>query len=186
MPYNEGAEKEGILMPETATRCRFLILGLAVAFISACASDGDGDLTSDRDRAGRDAGVDELPLDRGDYKRGSQDHLDAVAGSLVYFGYDRYDLTARAQNTLRKQAEWLLDNARAKLSVAGHADERGTREYNLALGARRAEATKNFLVALGVSASRIRTISYGKEKPVVPGSNESAWSQNRRSASDVR
>lgn len=173
-------------MPETATKYRFLILGLAAAFLAACASDGSGDLTRDRDRPTRDSGVDELPLDRDDYERGSQNHLDAVAGSLVYFGYDRYDLTARAQNTLRKQAEWLLNNARADLVVEGHADERGTREYNLALGARRAEASKNFLVALGVSASRIRTISYGKERPVVSGSNESAWSQNRRSASNVQ
>lgn len=174
-------------MPETAKKFRFLVLGLAVAFLAACSTDGGGAGTIDRsDDSDRPPRVDESMLDQEDYDRGSQGHLEAVAGSLVYFGYDRYDLTARAQNTLRKQAEWLLDNTSADLVVAGHADERGTREYNLALGARRAEATKNFLVALGVSASRVRTISYGKERPAITGSNESAWSQNRRSVSSVQ
>lgn len=175
-------------MLETAKKYRFLVLGLAAVFLAACATDGDGpgSATESSDRSSRSPKVDSAPMERGDYKKGSQGHLDAVAGSRVYFGYDRYDLTARAQNTLRKQAEWMLDKSRRKLVIEGHADERGTREYNLALGARRAEAVKNFLVALGVNPRRVNTISYGKERPAVSGSNESAWSQNRRSASIVQ
>ncbi|WP_321394160.1 peptidoglycan-associated lipoprotein Pal [Emcibacter sp.] len=110
---------------------------------------------------------------------GSQEDLDATSGALVYFGFDRYDLTADARSTLQAQARWMMDT-NAAVTVEGHCDERGTREYNLALGDRRANAVKNYLVALGVSASKIRTVSYGKERPAVSGSGESVWAQNRR------
>ncbi|TPD62070.1 peptidoglycan-associated lipoprotein Pal [Emcibacter nanhaiensis] len=110
---------------------------------------------------------------------GSQEDLDQTAGALVYFGFDRYDLTADARSVLQSQARWIIDN-NASVTIEGHCDERGTREYNLALGDRRATAVKNYLVALGVSASQIRTVSYGKERPAVSGSGESVWAQNRR------
>ena len=99
----------------------------------------------------------------------------------VFFAYDSYSLTSLAQETLKKQAQWLKANGSVTISLEGHADERGTREYNLALGDRRANSAKDFLMTQGISASRITTISYGKERPVNSGSNEKAWAQNRRS-----
>ena len=99
----------------------------------------------------------------------------------VFFSYDSYSLTEDAQDTLAKQAKWLKVNGSVTISIEGHADERGTREYNLALGDRRANAAKDFLMAQGISSSRITTISFGKERPVKGGSNAKAWAQNRRS-----
>tara|TARA_R110002072_G_scaffold144820_1_gene290870 strand:- start:333 stop:869 length:537 start_codon:yes stop_codon:yes gene_type:complete len=116
---------------------------------------------------------------------GSQEDLVLNVGDRVFFGFDQYDLSAEAQATLQRQAAWLNANPAVTLQIEGHADERGTREYNLALGDRRATAVKNYLVTLGVSADRLSTISYGKERPVALGHNEAAWSQNRRSVSMV-
>lgn len=114
------------------------------------------------------------------YAAGSQQDLNAYAGGRVLFGYDRYNLNAEARSVLELQAQWMAQNLGASVTIEGHCDERGTREYNLALGDRRANATKNYLVALGVSASRINTISYGKERPAVLGTGDSSWAQNRR------
>ena len=99
----------------------------------------------------------------------------------VFFAYDSYALTSAAQSTLSKQAKWLKANPSVTISVEGHADERGTREYNLALGDRRANAAKDYLMSQGISSNRVTTISYGKERPVKSGSNDTAWAQNRRS-----
>ncbi|PCI50885.1 MAG: peptidoglycan-associated lipoprotein [Alphaproteobacteria bacterium] len=111
----------------------------------------------------------------------TQSSLDAAAdAALVYFGYDRYDLSSDARSGLQAQASWLQAHSSVKVTVEGHCDERGTREYNLALGDRRANSVKNYLVALGVDPSRIHTVSYGKERPVVTGTGESSWSMNRR------
>ena len=104
----------------------------------------------------------------------------AKASDRVFFAYDSSSLSATAQKTLEKQAAWLKKHADVKVTVEGHADERGTREYNIALGARRAAAAKNQLVKLGVSSARISTVSYGKERPAVTGSNSAAWAENRR------
>ena len=101
----------------------------------------------------------------------------------VFFAYDSYSLAASAQATLNKQAKWLKANPSVAMAVEGHADERGTREYNLALGDRRASAVKDYLMSQGISSNRISTISYGKERPVKSGSNDTAWAQNRRSVS---
>lgn len=106
-------------------------------------------------------------------------------GDRVYFDYDQYDVRSDARETLQKQAAWLQRYPNVKLRIAGNADERGTREYNLALGARRAAAVKSFLVGLGVSESRLDTISYGKENPIDTGSNEEAWARNRNAHSDI-
>jgi peptidoglycan-associated lipoprotein len=111
---------------------------------------------------------------------GSVEEFTQTVGDRVFLGYDRYDLTAEAQAQLQKQATWLKTYPQFKFVVEGHCDERGTREYNLALGERRATAVKNYLIALGIDANRIQTISYGKERPAVLGSNEAAWAQNRR------
>jgi len=101
----------------------------------------------------------------------------------VFFAYDSYSLAASAQATLNKQAKWLKANPSVAVAVEGHADERGTREYNLALGDRRASSVKDYLMSQGISSNRISTISYGKERPVKSGSNDTAWAQNRRSVS---
>jgi peptidoglycan-associated lipoprotein len=110
---------------------------------------------------------------------GSQQDLAQNAGDRVFFEFDRSDITPEAQQILQRQASWLQHYPNVSVTIEGHCDERGTREYNLALGERRATAVKNVLVAAGIPASRISTISYGKERPIVVGSNEEAWSQNR-------
>ena len=115
---------------------------------------------------------------------GSNADFVATAGSdTVLFGFDSYELDDSARATLGKQAEWLARYPAIKVTVEGHTDERGTRDYNLALGDRRANAAKNFLAAQGVDASRLSTISYGKERPVADGSDEAAWAKNRRAVS---
>jgi peptidoglycan-associated lipoprotein len=111
---------------------------------------------------------------------GSVEEFTQSVGDRVFFGFDRYDLTAEAQAQLQKQATWLKTYPQYRFVIEGHCDERGTREYNLALGERRATAVKNYLVALGIDVGRMQTISYGKERPAVLGSDEAAWAQNRR------
>jgi len=98
----------------------------------------------------------------------------------IYFEFDRYDLIPSAQDVLRKKAAWLRSNSGVSVFIEGHCDERGTNEYNLALGDRRAESAKSFLLNLGIASSRLTTISYGEEQPVDPGHNEEAWEKNRR------
>ncbi len=117
---------------------------------------------------------------------GSQAALVAAAGSdTILFGFDSYGLDEPARQTLGAQAEWLARNPGVRVSIEGHTDERGTREYNLALGERRANAAKNFLAAQGVEADRMSIISYGKERPAVDGANEEAWAKNRRAVTVV-
>lgn len=116
---------------------------------------------------------------------GSKEEFAQVVGDRVFFDTDRSDLAPDARQTVEKQAAWLKKYATVTVTVEGHCDERGTREYNLALGERRATAVKNYLVALGIPPNRVRTISYGKERPAVVGSSEDAWAQNRRSVTVV-
>ncbi len=116
----------------------------------------------------------------GDAVPGSPQDFATNVGDRVFFESDSTELNGPAQATLDKQARWLQQYARYSFTVEGHADERGTREYNFALGARRAEAAKSYLIARGIPASRIRTISFGKERPVAVCNDISCWSQNRR------
>jgi len=116
---------------------------------------------------------------------GSQQDLEASAGDRVFFAFDRSDISPEARETLTRQADWLRRYPNVTVTIEGHCDERGTREYNLALGERRAQAAKNVLVALGIPASRISTISYGKERPAVAGSTEEAYAQNRRAVTTI-
>ena len=115
----------------------------------------------------------------------SPDELLAKVGSTVYFDYAQSTLTAEAQATLDRQAAFLKASPSFRITIEGHCDERGTREYNLALGDRRASAARDYLVAKGINASRLSTISYGKERPSVGGSNETSYSLNRRSVSKI-
>ncbi len=103
----------------------------------------------------------------------------------VYFGYDQYDLSPDAMNSLRLQANWLQRYPNVNVIVEGNADERGTREYNLALGARRAESVKGYLVSLGIAPNRLTTVSYGKERPIDGRSNEEGWAKNRNSHTSI-
>jgi len=111
---------------------------------------------------------------------GSAQDFKVNVGDTVHFAFDQYNVEESDKSILGRQAAWLQKYPAVRVSVEGHADERGTREYNLALGARRANAVKEFLVSQGVSAGRIETISYGKERPICTESSESCWAQNRR------
>jgi len=113
---------------------------------------------------------------------GSQaDFVQIMSGSdTIYFDTDRYDIDSQDQAALAKQAQWLARYPAKRATIEGHADERGTREYNIALGERRANAAKNYLTSLGVEPGRLSTLSYGKERPIALGSDQQAWAQNRR------
>ncbi len=118
---------------------------------------------------------------------GTQEHfVNAVRGqNVIYFDTDRYNIDSADAAALQTQLQYLMQNPQLNVTIEGHTDERGTREYNLALGERRANATKNYLVSLGMPANRIRTVSYGKERPAALGSDQQAWSQNRRAVSVI-
>lgn len=112
---------------------------------------------------------------------GSQaDFLASVLSDTIHFDTDRYNVDAESQGILQSQAQWLARNPTKSVTLEGHCDERGTRDYNIALGERRANAAKNYLVSLGVDASRVTTVSYGKERPIALGSDEASWAKNRR------
>jgi peptidoglycan-associated lipoprotein len=115
----------------------------------------------------------------GRFAPGSQQDLAATAGDRVFFAYDQSTISPEGQQILQRQAEWLKRFPQASITIEGHCDERGTREYNLALGERRAQEVKRVLVALGIPAARIQTISYGKDRPIVVGSDENGYAQNR-------
>jgi peptidoglycan-associated lipoprotein len=144
----------------------FAALLAAALAVSACAKD-----TAENAQA--NAGAMATP--------GSQQDFVVNVGDRVFFETDSSELTTQSRMTLDKQAQWLNTYSQySQFTVEGHADERGTREYNIALGARRAQAVRNYLVSRGIAANRIRTISYGKERPVAVCDDISCWSQNRR------
>ncbi len=170
------------------------ILLAAVLLVSAC-SDKENVETSEvqvQETVATDDGTDPMTgarlqgYDAQGVTPGTQQDLVANVGDRVFFGYDRTDIDAEGRATLDRQAQWLQRYPNLTITIEGHADERGTREYNLALGDRRATAVKNYLVAVGVSATRITTISYGKERPAVLGSNPAGWAQNRRGVTVVQ
>jgi len=145
---------------------RFLIVVLASMTLTACAVQKKS-----------------TGLMQGDVYTGTEtiEYLASGVPDRVFFATNKSVLTTAARDTLRKQAAWMRKNKDVTVSVEGHADERGTREYNLALGERRANAAKDYLMTYGISGNRISVISYGKERPVSNGSSPLAWSQNRRS-----
>jgi peptidoglycan-associated lipoprotein len=118
---------------------------------------------------------------------GSEEHFKSVMNGrdVIYFDTDKYDIDSDDAAALRQQAQYLLQYAQIRATIEGHCDERGTREYNIALGDRRANAAKNYLVSLGVPAARLTTVSYGKERPAALGSDEASWAQNRRAVTVV-
>lgn len=153
-------------------RNKILSLAAAVLLLAGCASNGSG--SADGMGGMGQAGP------------GTQADLVQNVGDRVFFATDSSTLSPDARAILDRQATWMGKYANVKVTVEGHCDERGTREYNLALGERRATAVRNYLVAKGVAASRVSTISYGKERPEVLGSNEEAWARNRRGVTTVQ
>lgn len=136
---------------------RLTILALSVLFISACTC------------TTRPRSIDNVPY--------------AEAGRVlkdVYYAFDKAELTVEAKESLKQSAEWLKDHSGVEVTLEGHCDERGTREYNLALGQRRAQSAYDYLRGLGIEGDRMSMVSYGEDQPLAPGHNESAWSQNRR------
>jgi peptidoglycan-associated lipoprotein len=149
--------------------------------------------TSERDRQARQQAIEEERLRQERLKKEQEERIGREQASRdvvserqsfveedVYFAYDSAALSMEAQSVLREKAEWLRVNPNISVIIEGHCDERGTNAYNMALGDRRAESAKSFLVNLGVSPSRLTTISYGEERPLDPGHNDFAWSKNRR------
>ena len=147
----------------------------AALLVSACASEQGFDTYGDAATGGWKDGVNIADLEATALTKAFRNETNDV----VYFALNSSSLDATAKADLREQANWLKKNPKALIVVEGRCDERGTREYNLALGDRRANMAASYLIAHGVAANRIRTISYGKDKPVVLGSNEEAWAQNR-------
>jgi peptidoglycan-associated lipoprotein len=154
----------------------------AVLLLAACADDPKPAATTGGAGASSAAPAPAAP----GIRPGSQEDLAVNAGDRVFFDFNQHTLKPDAVRTLQRQAAWMQRNANVRLIIEGHADERGTREYNIALGNRRAIAVRDQLQSLGVAGTRLSTISYGKERPAVVGSNEAAWSQNRRAVSQVQ
>jgi len=179
--------------------CYNLLAGAVALFLTACAPSATSKPDSgaaDGASAARNPGGDQQA---GEGQRGGTKESDAAASSLkqlqegkapvtpassplkdVFFDFDRYDLSGDARAILRANAEWLKSNPSARVEIEGHCDDRGTNEYNLALGAKRAQSAREYLSTLGVTADRLSTISYGQEIPVCKEQTESCWRQNRR------
>jgi len=159
---------------------KFMYLLAVLVLVTACESSGTNE------GAGTGNGVNGRGgTGGGPANPGTQEDLVVNVGDRVFFGFDKSDLSEEARATLDRQSAWLKKYSSINVTIEGHCDERGTREYNLALGDRRAEAVKNYLVADGIGAGRVKTISYGKERPAVLGHNEEAWAQNRRGVTVV-
>lgn len=181
---NRGAEfSKGKTM---TTRTLTLLVAAAALSLGACAKKRPPVLPPAPVGSGADAGAADPNAAGGAVAPGSDaDFQRSVASNTVLFGLDQYDIDAAARAILDSQAEWLARNPAVRVTVEGHADERGTREYNLGLGDRRANAAKNYLAARGVDPSRMSVISYGKERPVALGSDEESWARNRRAVTVV-
>ena len=168
---------------------KILITSILVLFVAACATkpkdeaDSSGSGSSSSGDSVSEGTITETT--GSGIVSGSQEDLIVNVGDRVFFGYDSSDLDSDALELLQDQVAWLKQNSEVSVTIEGHCNERGTREYNLALGEKRAQAVKNYLIGLGINPDRVSTISYGKERPAVVGSNDGAWAQNRRSVTIV-
>lgn len=165
-------------MGQSSTTKIIFSLALSGMVLAGCAS------TTEAPRAARSTAP--VASSSSSASTDTEAYLVENVGDRVFFATDQATLDGSARATLRNQASWLNQNPSVRLTVEGHADERGTRDYNLALGARRANAVRDFLVSQGVSGSRLQTISYGKERPVSLCSEEACWSKNRRAVATIR
>lgn len=163
-------------------KLRILSVFAAAALLAACETAPDSTATTGGDGASTSSSASTSTS----LAESSPEWFAVNVGDRVFFGFDKYDLAGEARRTLELQAAWLKKYPQYKVVVEGHADERGTREYNLALGERRANSVKDYLIALGIDPSRVETISYGKERPVALGHDEESWAKNRRSVSVIR
>jgi peptidoglycan-associated lipoprotein len=157
-----------------------ILMATALIALSACAKK-DRVLPPEPMGTGSDRGS-STPV-QGVRPGSQEDFVASIASDRVFFDTDRFDIDGEDQATLQSQARWLARYPDVRVTIEGHCDERGTRDYNIALGERRANAAKNALAALGVDPSRITTISYGKERPDALGSDEGSWARNRRAVS---
>ncbi|MSO81135.1 MAG: peptidoglycan-associated lipoprotein Pal [Alphaproteobacteria bacterium] len=172
-------------------RFKITAIIVAAAMLAACEStpenkgQGAGTGTTTAPAAAQTAtATTTTPAPRGPVP-GSQMDLEINVGDRVFYDFDKYNLKPDARTQVERWAAWLKTYPSVRVTIEGHADERGTREYNLALGERRANAAMEYLVSLGINANRIKTTSFGKERPAVLGSNERAWAQNRRAVAVV-
>ncbi len=163
-----------------------IVMTLAALILSACTGRGFDSVSEINDAGSTEDGgfLDQSALES--YAPDSPEYFSELIGNTVFFEVDQSAITEQTALVLQSQAEWLKQNPGFSVVLEGHADEQGTREYNLALGARRAESVKSYLVGLGIESSRLATITYGKERPVAVCSSESCWSQNRRSVTALQ
>ena len=168
-------------------RLKILTLAAAALFLAACGSSSDesADVVGGGSQSPPVTAESMMQPDAG-LDPTSQEYLVVNIGDRVFFDYDRSDIKAEAQVLLDQVSVWMQTYPAVTLIIEGHCDERGTREYNLALGERRASSVNDYLVALGIEPGRLSTISFGKERPAVLGSNDSSWAQNRRGVLVVR
>jgi peptidoglycan-associated lipoprotein len=190
LPFNKNEENKMLLQ-----NGRLKIVGLmaALLLVAACETTPDAMSGSSNSSGGKTGigsgtgvGIDGGALKNPNAKPGSvEDFVDNV-GDRVWFGFDSAEVSDEGRAILDKQAAWLKEYGSTNIAVEGHCDERGTREYNLALGQKRASSVKRYLIAAGVPANRVDTVSYGKERPEATGSSDEAWAQNRRGVSVIR
>ena len=167
-------------------KIKIFAIAAAAAFATACASSPEPETTTTPPPATTTPPpATTTPTPPPGPTAGSVEHFRVNAGDRVFYDLDRHDLTMEARATLRAQAAWLNTYRDARIRIEGNCDERGTREYNLALGARRATAARDYLISQGVDPSRITTVSYGKERPVCRESNESCWAINRNATTTI-
>jgi len=159
---------------------RSLLIAGCVLALAACGKKAPKDLPPPPADTSAQTGTGTGTGTSGPVKGSQEDFVASVSSDRIFFDTDQYDVDAQDQQTLQSQAAWLQQNPNVRVTVEGHADERGTRDYNIALGERRANAAKNYLASLGIDPSRINTVSYGKERPAALGSDEASWAQNRR------
>ncbi len=170
-------------MMKASRQLRFTFLALfSLCVVVALSSCSKKDVK--QDEPGFATGDGAAAKGEGSVGAGGAGDVGVTSGDLktVFFAFDSFTLGGEARSQLKDNAKWLKDNASASIQIEGHCDERGTTEYNLALGERRANAAKSYLKKLGIDSSRVSTISYGKERPLDAGHDESAWSKNRRAA----
>jgi peptidoglycan-associated lipoprotein len=171
----------------TAARTATVVTVAAMIALAGCSKKKPAELPPPPPAgpATSDQGAPTGPVGNGIVPGSRADFLQQVGTDTIHFDTDHSDVDQEAQGVLTAQAKWLVAHPTVRVTIEGHCDERGTREYNLALGDRRATSAKNFLASAGVSPDRMSTISYGKERPVAMGSDEGAWAQNRRAVTVV-
>lgn len=167
----------------TIRKSTAMIAAITMLAVGACSKKAPEDLPPPP--AGTEDGTGGSGVGNAVIPGSQQDFVANVSSDRIFFGFDQYNVDGEDQVTLQSQAQWLQRNPAVRVTLEGHADERGTRDYNIALGERRANAAKNYLASLGIDPSRINVISYGKERPAAVGSTEDAWAQNRRAVTVV-